>query len=591
MTLAGCSRMNSVDQDRSSGKIVGKITTIDGAPVRNATVKMTPSDFSPDQAKNIDSVLFTTTDGIGQYSFSVEKSGIYSINAEKNGLYSYQDSVYGSEGKLIEAGTSTLKAPGSISGTARLNNPDDNRSIIILVLGTTTYCQPSDTTGAFVINNLAEGEYRLKLLSSKRGYNVLDTTVQVVEGKNTHIGDTLQLVRCGLPGVGPVRAEFNKAMQIVTLTWPSVDTTDVQCLYVFRNTTLAEKPYLILKKTTNKLIDDIPDSSMVGDTLSYSIVTCGTDNKIGPVSVASKIRIDGVFSLVKTIPLNILSDFPNSYFTSLAVDKNLNVFIPDDGKVVKLDSNGNVIARYFDGHVSDVKLYQSSLTLDKAGNCYFLNPRTSSLIKFSNKLEIQKSHSYTIELSSNIVTYVNNEVFYVANISPLDSNLIRIFNSDLEFVESISLIRPDRFLFLHNIHSGKFIFEPWIKNPTPDHKGGIVFCTSEEKLNTVDTINLSGMILQYDSLIKSNLSEFSECNFSLWKRPLVFSQVFSLDNGSMAFFDNYANAYVVNKEKCLMGRFKLLKCMRNYYRSIAFCEKDRLCYYGDKKRVQVYEIR
>ncbi len=401
LLIITCARnVNPVDDNsmyEMKGNIFGQIRNENGMLAKGVSIKLIPMDFDPhaDGAMIIDS---TKTDKNGKYSFTLKSSGFFNVSAQSNGKYCFEDSVYGSERDRFRINDDTLKAPGSISGIAQLQTGQDNRNIIVLVMGTNTYAMAKDSSGVFVIPDVAEGMYNMRILTLEKGYGIFDTILFVESGKITAIPGILRLPFEGIPAIGPVVGLFDSHMMRVTLSWPACDTTNIDSIFVFRNTGIDEHPLAIINKTDTSFDDDVflldPDSLRFGDTLRYWVAACGKNQTIGAAGVAPDILLRSVITPIDTVSLSWLGHkyidlTASGDFTS---DKDHNLYVCGYGWISKVDSIGRVCANYCDDycqHDSGYYSYPPIIKADEKGNVYYYNFHSAQLIKFSSDLKPQ----------------------------------------------------------------------------------------------------------------------------------------------------------------------------------------------------------
>jgi len=164
---------------------IGYAYCSDGKVADRAIVKAVAVGSLPNAAPQR---YFSHTDSKGRYEFSSIPSGDYNI-------YCIQDSLRALSGKVRIAGAvtvpnDTLKVPGRIDGTVRLAGGEDCRTVLIMVMGgdSALITGPYDTSGIFTLDSLAEGNYRIRFMTTYSTYTVLDTACSVLSGKSTDIG-------------------------------------------------------------------------------------------------------------------------------------------------------------------------------------------------------------------------------------------------------------------------------------------------------------------------------------------------------------------------------------------------------------------
>jgi len=179
--------------------VVGTLFNPDGSPAVNTKVVCISSDYDPrdDSGLGIDS---TTSDANGRYSINLS-SGMYNMFASGSGNLVYQDSIMVITGSTVNLPADTLKVPGSIRGVVQLELGDDPRTVFILFLGTRTFTTPDDTAGNFTISNLAEGKYRVRILTTTPNYAAMDTSLIVIAGTQNVLSQPIVLQYTGIPPI------------------------------------------------------------------------------------------------------------------------------------------------------------------------------------------------------------------------------------------------------------------------------------------------------------------------------------------------------------------------------------------------------
>lgn len=164
---------------------VGYLYCYDGKIADHALIKAIPVDSLP---QSIPVTYYSHTNLKGRFTFSSLPKGEYNLFCVQDSLRAMIEQVK-IEG-AVSLHNDTLKLPGSIEGTVLLSGGEDCRSVLIMITsgGEGLISAPSDTSGAFILDSLAEGSYSLRFISTYRSYSVLDTIINVLSGKSTDIG-------------------------------------------------------------------------------------------------------------------------------------------------------------------------------------------------------------------------------------------------------------------------------------------------------------------------------------------------------------------------------------------------------------------
>jgi hypothetical protein len=162
---------------------VGYLYCYDGKAADRADIKAVPVDNLPN---SFPTNYPSHTDSKGRFEFSIP-SGDYNIYCTQDSLRALlRVKIQGT----ISLPNDTLKLPGRIDGVVRLAGGEDCRTVLIMIRGydANLISVPIDTSGAFTLDSLAEGNYQVRFLSIYRSYPVIDTSFNVLSGKSTDAG-------------------------------------------------------------------------------------------------------------------------------------------------------------------------------------------------------------------------------------------------------------------------------------------------------------------------------------------------------------------------------------------------------------------
>lgn len=167
------------------GSAVGYLYCFDGKAADRAEVKAIPAN-SPKDSMPASYIRFT--DSKGRFVLSSLPEGDYNIYFKRDSLRAIMRQVT-IHGTTITLPNDTLKVPGSIDGIVRLAGGEDCRTVLILIKGSDSKISvPIDTSGTFALDSLAEGNYRIRFMSTYSSYPVIDTSFNVLSGKSTDAG-------------------------------------------------------------------------------------------------------------------------------------------------------------------------------------------------------------------------------------------------------------------------------------------------------------------------------------------------------------------------------------------------------------------
>jgi hypothetical protein len=566
--------VNGGTTETTSGNIIGTIWNGNGTLAKGVWVRLTPVDFNPYLRNDTIAIDSMQTDENGTYSFHLKSSGFFNMSAQNRGSYCYEDSVYGSERAQSRIKDDTLKAPGSISGVARLQPGDDNRQIIILVLGTNTCVNSLDSSGAFSISVVAEGNYALRILSTDKNYGYLDTVVTVKSGENTTIAGVLQLPFEGVPAIGAVSAQLDIHTMYVTLSWPRCDTSKIAAFYVFRNTA-AGSPFAILKSTDTSFTDDVillnPDTLAFRDTLRYLVAAVGKNRTLGKVGVAHDILLRNFLTPIDTIPVSIGTDLMNLHeYFNFVVNRNHDVYFYGFSWIWKIDSVGSVTARYSDS----VGENDGPVVLDGKGSVYACQEWPDRVAKFSSDLIplAIKTVADSLQLSKIMLATNDNGSVYLFSIHDFQQiTCVQAFDSTLSLMPSDTIHESD--LGTPIMHDDTFFV--WTSN-------GIK--AFDIHLNYLRTLDCDDVVNKYYPMSLKNGTFLHhierQVNFTANDISLIF-----FDLGSSGYMDNDNVFLAVDTNNKLVGR-----CHFNGFRYV-FDGVDRVYVYNySKQSIYIYKV-
>ena len=237
--------------ETGDAKVAGRLYCSSGSPAAHAQVKVTRWNLSPRESDVI--VAMTVTDKTGAYHFDSLPSDTFNILGSGDSGLSYLDSiVVNANDAHTTLPPDTLKAAGSIRGRAQLEPGDDPRTVLILFMGTNSWTTPDDSSGNFSIENLAEGTYRVRFLTTLDNYLPKDTTLSVTAGKETIIPYPITLVYTGLPAPTNLSVSYDTLHGCAILKWNRVTVSNVAGYVVYRNDTSSSIPERLNK---NLVID------------------------------------------------------------------------------------------------------------------------------------------------------------------------------------------------------------------------------------------------------------------------------------------------------------------------------------------------
>jgi hypothetical protein len=241
MALLQCGKDNPVATAASNSHpaISGVFYDTGNRVARNAVVTIRPKSTLADTAinnlaKKQAQSRSTTTDGSGRFSFDSDMdSGIYVIEAQSGSHAALIDSV-----KIFKKGSNvafladTLKPMGAIKGTVHLSNGGDPQGYV-LAFGIDRFVMVN-AEGRFLFGGLAQGVYKLRLITGSNDYEALDTEgIRVFSVETTDIHVLSPSYRAQ-PGQLTLHAVYDTLAQMVTLHWKRLDSGQVAGYSLYR---------------------------------------------------------------------------------------------------------------------------------------------------------------------------------------------------------------------------------------------------------------------------------------------------------------------------------------------------------------------
>jgi hypothetical protein len=276
--------------DTGNPRVSGVLFNKDGSRARNALVRLIPADYNPRSGApaSFDSAV---TNDTGMYSFDSLPTNFYNVLGSGSSVVSFQDSVVIVSTTRTIVPSDTLKDPGSLKGVVRLQPTDDCRTVFLIVMGTTLWSVPGDSLGNFSLANLAEGEYRLRVISTLDQYLPLDTVFTIQAGKTTTLLDTIRLRYTGIPIPTGVRLAYDSLKHQVTLAWNRADSVLAKGYCVYRSDVDENTTFEQINRSL--ITDTVFVDSAMEDSTTYAYKICAVDkgdNK-GKLSAGVRVRV------------------------------------------------------------------------------------------------------------------------------------------------------------------------------------------------------------------------------------------------------------------------------------------------------------
>lgn len=218
------------------GTIAGRVIDADGQGVAGARVTVVETDHNPGPGGSGGADAIAVTEADGSFRTDSLPDGFYNLLGAKDGKVTFIDSVGVRGDSGSRSGDARLRPPGTVTGVVRLRPGHDSRTVFLILIGTTTFAVPKDSTGNFSLAGLAEGEYRLRALSTLDAYAPLDTVIRAEAGKTIALPDTLRLpyLSAGLPVLDYPELAFDTTNLEVRVSWRSQDPSKVAGYNIYR---------------------------------------------------------------------------------------------------------------------------------------------------------------------------------------------------------------------------------------------------------------------------------------------------------------------------------------------------------------------
>lgn len=226
--VSGC--MSATVNDPDSEKSAGGSDEIDtrvavdrtGKPVAAARIALVRADDSTGKPAAV-----SATGKDGTFPSFVVPDGLYSVVLRDAGdsLGKFMDSVAVRNQKL-PAGRDTLLALGSVRGVVRVAAGHSPATVTVDLLGTDILANVK-ADGTFRIELVPGGLYTLGAFPSLDGYGPLYKRIQLKDGQDLTLPDTLVMPFTGLPSPGALRVLQDTGTGNVRLSWNRVGHPDL----------------------------------------------------------------------------------------------------------------------------------------------------------------------------------------------------------------------------------------------------------------------------------------------------------------------------------------------------------------------------
>jgi hypothetical protein len=428
----------------TNGRVTGRVVNGDGSAAPGAIVLLLPDTLNPQTINSNSSIDSAKTNDEGYYSFATISKGWYNLLASCSGKKSFQDSIFVNNDRKLQLEDITLSAPVSCSSVVRLENHEqDNRSVIVLVLGTNTYASPDDSSGKFILPELAAGTYRLRILTTLPEYEIKDTTLEIQTGASSAITNSIILKFLGIPKVGQLSVSYDDKMKFATISWPKLDTDNVIAYNIYRGSPDNSKPLNSKPISDTFFIDDVIYN--IGDTVTYVVSALNHSLKEGGFSNGYSLWImDGIAFVKSTQFWDPMTT--NALVWSVVRDSLENVYVALGNTITKYNADGGLLKQYTDSRESAA---HHILCVGKNGNVYSFIDFTNYIVRLTSDL----SFASKIEIDSSMQSMCSNSQMTIDN----DGDLC--FWANCGFNQTDILKYSTTRLSFESRHSENFIFD------------------------------------------------------------------------------------------------------------------------------------
>lgn len=246
--LLSCSKKDTAMG--GSTETIGIVVNHSGDPIAGASVVLISSDFDPMAESELFDTL--TTDSVGEYNFSTVQNGSYNLQIEGDDKRAFRKNVVVTNGEISENIVDTLLQTGGVQGVVQYQYEENHEGIFLIFLGTERYTTTVDAAGNFAIDNLAEGEYHVKILTESKEYENVERIFSVHSSKTNVLKDTVTLSYIGIPTPQNVTVSYNDLLQEAVVRWDGVQSDDLYGYYLYR-LDRASGAFIFL---SNKVIED-----------------------------------------------------------------------------------------------------------------------------------------------------------------------------------------------------------------------------------------------------------------------------------------------------------------------------------------------
>ncbi len=421
------------------------------SPAIGAKVFFVPVGHNPNPAalgKALASTDTVTTGSTGTYGTNDLDSGTYNVFGQDNsGNLSLIDSVHVTGDSQVVP-PDTLKLPGSLAGFIKMQGRDDPASVLIMPFGTFIKPDPTPSTGAFSLSNLAEGWYSIRFMSILDRYEKLDTTFEIKAGQPLILPDSIRLP-LKIPTPTGLKVFYDTLRQIVTLSWDKMDTSRVKGYNVYRQRIDTSEVKLNALPLANPFYVD--STGIQGQTYIYSVVAVDFEDKPGIRTTGDSIKITGLFTLLQT--WGTLGTGPGQMNGPMAIatDNQGLLYVADanNNRIQVFDNTGHYMTEFGNSILSqpcDIAVYDSFLFIATYSNkkVYTFSLHGDSLSEFNLANNASFPH---ITVDSSNIYIIPNASYDSVQIYDRTGSLLRAFPLQGDYWWGIHAIGDRLFIF------------------------------------------------------------------------------------------------------------------------------------------------
>ncbi|MBN2035247.1 MAG: DUF2341 domain-containing protein [Chitinispirillaceae bacterium] len=165
-----------------------------GVPVANATVHIRVDTYLTDTSKTVPNnapitLIDTVTDHHGRFSTGPFETGDYAVEIQdENGCGAFL-TVPAQKNRTVNCGSITVRPNGRIYGVVDLTTIPEKSMVYVQVYGLERLVRIDTVTGSFIVNNLPQGSYTLRIKPSLASFDPAEIADNIVSSDSaTGIG-------------------------------------------------------------------------------------------------------------------------------------------------------------------------------------------------------------------------------------------------------------------------------------------------------------------------------------------------------------------------------------------------------------------